>query len=87
MSEATEIQALREDLRGYHNDVKRRMEVLESEVKEHRIAIHGIPGDDTVPGLNVEVQSLRGFRERVRLGLGCAWALLTTLITIVWKGK
>jgi hypothetical protein len=83
----SDILQLREDLRGYHADVKRRLDLAEDQIKTLTVAINGIPGDDTVPGLNVEVQGLRAFRERVRLGVGAAWALILTLITIVWKGR
>lgn len=83
----TDIEQLRADLRGYHGDVKRRLDIAEDEIKTLRVAINGIPGDDTVPGLNCEVQGLRAFRERVRLGVGAAWALILTLITMKWSGK
>ena len=83
--ENTALRDLQDTIKGYHGDVKRRLDLCEDRIKEHHVAIHGIPGDDTVPGLNVEVQSLRGFRERIRLGLGAAWAAVLTLATIAWK--
>ena len=83
----TDLRALREDLRNYHGDVKRRLELVEDRVQEHHVAIHGIPGDDCVPGLNVEVQSLRGFRERVRFGVGAAWAALVTIACTLWSRR
>ncbi len=82
-----DFSALREDLRGYHSDVKRRLDLVEDSVKTLNVAINGIPGDDTVPGLNVEVQGLRAFRERVRLGVGAAWAALLTIATVVWQKR
>jgi hypothetical protein len=72
-------------IRDYHADVKRRLDLCEDAVRRHEIAISGIPGDDTVPGLNIEVQGLRQFRERVRLGVGAAWAALLTMATVLWK--
>lgn len=89
--EQAQLTQLREDLRGYHADVKRRLDLTEDTLKEHHIAIHGIAGDDTVPGLNVEVQELRksldGFRERVRIGLSAAWAATLAMGSILWKGR
>jgi hypothetical protein len=67
-------------LDAYHGDVK---EIL----NRHDVAINGIPGDDTCPGLNLEVQGLRAFRERVRLGVGAAWAAILTGATILWSKK
>ncbi len=82
-----QLSALREDLRGYHGDVKRRLDLAEDEIKTLKVAINGVPGDDTVPGLNVEVQGLRAFRERVRLGVGTAWAALLTIAVALWQGR
>ena len=82
-----QILALREDLRGYHGDVKRRLDLVEDGMKRLDVAVNGIPGDDTVPGLNVEVQGLRAFRERVRLGVGAAWAALLTIATVIWQKR
>ena len=81
------LNELRKDLRGYHDDVKRRLELVEDLAKECHEAIHGVAGNDNVPGLNVEVQGLRGFRERVRLGVGAAWAALLTIATIIWQRR
>ncbi len=85
-----EISVLR-DLQGtvreYHGDVKRRLDIIEDEVKDHRVAIYGVAGDDCRPGLNVEVQGLRGFRERFRLGLGAAWAGLVTIACTLWARR
>ncbi|MGO9115741.1 MAG: hypothetical protein ACLP9L_41575 [Thermoguttaceae bacterium] len=81
------IRDLQTTIRDYHGDVKRRLDLAEDTIRQHDLAINGIPGDDTVPGLNVEVQSLRGFRERVRFGVSAAWAALLTLATVVWQKK
>jgi len=83
----TQITQLREDLRGYHGDVKRRLDQVEDLAKECHEAIHGIAGNDNVPGLNVEIQGLRAFRERVRVGIGAAWALILTIVTVLWNRK
>ena len=85
--ETEQITSLREDLRGYHSDVKRRLDLAEDQLKMLTVAIVGIPGDDTAPGLNVEVQGLRAFRERVRLGVGAAWAALLTIATVLWQKR
>ena len=61
MAELSEIGQLREDLRSYHGTIK-------DELVELRQAIYGVAGDDTRPGINVEVQSLRAFRD------ASAWA-------------
>ena len=74
------IEQLSEQLREYHGDVKQRLDALE-------IALHGEPGNEYSPGLHVQVQTLLGFRERVRFGVGAAWALLLTLVTVVWNRK
>ena len=50
-----QFEALREDLRAYHGDVKRRLTVVEDRIEQHNLAIVGRPGDDTCPGLNLHV--------------------------------
>ena len=54
-----QYQELRQAIRDYHDDVKRRLELMEDQGREHHVAIHGIAGDDRVPGLNLSVQELR----------------------------
>jgi hypothetical protein len=83
--ESNELVKLRETIRDYHADVKRRLDLCEDQVRNHQEAIYGRAGDINVPGLNIEVERLLGFRERLRLGMGAAWAALLTLATIVWK--
>jgi hypothetical protein len=85
--EQNELRNLREAIGGYHADVKRRLDLAENTIREHHVAIHGIAGDVNVPGLNLEVQSLLGFRERVRLGVGAAWAALVTIGCTLWARK
>ena len=83
--ETTAIRDLQETVKGYHGDVKRRLDLAEDTIRKHDIAINGIAGDNTCPGLNLQVDSLLGFRERVRLGVGAAWAGLLTIATVLWK--
>jgi len=78
---------LRESLREYHGDVKRRLELCENQCHEHHVAIHGMAGDDQVPGLNLLVQECRKFQERLRLGMGAAWAALVTIACTIWARK
>ena len=82
-----QYQELRQAIRDYHDDVKRRLELMEDQGREHHVAIHGIAGDDTAPGLNVEVQALRGFHDRVRVGLGGAWAALLAIGSVLWARR
>ena len=83
----TQLTQLREDLRGYHSDVKRRLDTAEETLKEFRLAIYGDASDDGKPGLSSQVKSLREFRERVRLGFGMAWAGLLTLGSMIWTRR
>jgi len=80
-----QYQELRQAIRDYHDDVKRRLELMEDQGREHHVAIHGIAGDDRVPGLNLSVQELRKFQERIRLGMGAAWAALVTIACTFWQ--
>ena len=79
------LEELSRKLDGYHDDVKRRLELVEDQNREFHRAINGEAGNDAVPGLHVQVVGLIGFRERIRLGVGMAWALILTIITIIWK--
>jgi hypothetical protein len=85
------LSALRDDLRGYHGDVKRRLDLAEDEIKDLRLAIYGRAGDETVPGLNVEVQTLRkgfdGFQRRVHAIVAAAWAAVLGILSIVLTRK
>jgi hypothetical protein len=75
---------LKESLREYHADVKRRLNLAEDTLREHHVAIHGRAGDDRMPGLNLLVQENRKFAERLRLGMGAAWAALVTIACALW---
>ena len=72
------IDDISRQIRDYHEDVKTRVDALE-------LAIHGRPEDELCPGLNVQVKALLAFRERVRLGLGAAWALMAAAIPVLWR--
>jgi hypothetical protein len=85
--EVREITNLTATVRDYHSDVKRRLDLAEDTIRKHDVAINGIAGDDMVPGLNLQVQSLRAFRERVRFGVGAAWAALVTIGCTLWQRR
>jgi hypothetical protein len=85
MTTTEQFEALRGDLANYHAETRSRFDLLEAKSDRHDIAINGVAGDDTCPGLNVHVNSLLGSRERMRAGIGLAWAALMTIACTLWK--